>query len=159
MNTFGYVEGNPLSLHDSYGLAPGDLFHTQEAAAADAEAYYAENYSQEPAQSFWETVVYGGQRKLINIHSVGACWSYSISGPAIGMASPIGPRGPWKINKLGISGKEGAKGAPSWAKGQRSAVGESGKDFVTRILNQKYGSGNWSKGPGEILHLLEQRAS
>jgi len=45
-----------------------------------------------------------------------------------------------------LSGKEGAKDAPpSWAKGERPYVGESGKDFAKRLMDKKYGPGNWKK--------------
>ncbi len=39
LNTYGYVEGNPLGLSDPLGLAPGDMFATEAAARADALAY------------------------------------------------------------------------------------------------------------------------
>ncbi|MGS6433520.1 hypothetical protein ACUS56_32310, partial [Pseudomonas aeruginosa] len=41
----------------------------------------------------------------------------------------------------------GAKDVPSWAKGDRPYQGESGKDFAKRIMDQKYGKGNWKDGP------------
>jgi hypothetical protein len=46
----------------------------------------------------------------------------------------------------GISGKEGAKNVPSWVRGERPNVGESGKDFADRLLGAKYGIGNFSTG-------------
>ncbi len=49
-----------------------------------------------------------------------------------------------KKPKSNLSGKEGAKDVPSWAKGERPRVGESGKDFAKRILDSKYGEGNYS---------------
>jgi hypothetical protein len=52
----------------------------------------------------------------------------------------------YKAPKSGVSGKEGAKDIPSWAKGQRPKVGESGKDFAKRLLDEKYGEGNYEKG-------------
>lgn len=48
-----------------------------------------------------------------------------------------------QIPKPGISGKEGAKDVPSWAKGERPNISESGKEFAERLLDQKYGKGNW----------------
>lgn len=44
-----------------------------------------------------------------------------------------------KIPKPGVSGKEGSKDAPSWAKGERPNIGESGKDFADRLFGKKYG--------------------
>jgi hypothetical protein len=52
----------------------------------------------------------------------------------------------YKKPKSGVSGKEGAKDVPSWARGQRPKVGESGKDFAKRLLDEKYGEGNYEKG-------------
>jgi hypothetical protein len=52
----------------------------------------------------------------------------------------------YKKPKSGVSGKEGAKDVPSWARGQRPRVGESGKDFAKRLLDEKYGEGNYEKG-------------
>jgi Phage portal protein len=42
-----------------------------------------------------------------------------------------------------LSGKEGAKDIPSWARGNRPYVGESGRDFAKRLMDAKYGPGNW----------------
>lgn len=52
-----------------------------------------------------------------------------------------------KVPVPGVSGKEGAKGVPSWAKGERPKVGESGKSFAGRLLGGKYGKGNYPTGP------------
>ena len=53
-----------------------------------------------------------------------------------------------KVPKPGVGGKEGAKDVPSWAEGERPNVDESGKDFADRLLEAKYGKGNYPKGPG-----------
>ena len=63
-----------------------------------------------------------------------------------------------KVPKSGVSGKEGAKNAPSWAKGQRPRIGESGNNFATRLMNEKYGIGNWKKGPGEEFNQIQKWA-
>jgi uncharacterized protein RhaS with RHS repeats len=52
--------------------------------------------------------------------------------------------GDWFSKK---SGKERASDIPSWAKGLRPNPGESGKDFADRILDERYGPGNYKKGP------------
>lgn len=46
---------------------------------------------------------------------------------------------PLKVPVPKLSGKEGSKDAPSWAKGQRPYVGESGKDFADRLFGDRYG--------------------
>jgi hypothetical protein len=53
-----------------------------------------------------------------------------------------------KKPRSGVSGKQGAKDVPSWAKGERPNTGESGKEFADRLLDQKYGKGNYPTGPG-----------
>jgi hypothetical protein len=42
--------------------------------------------------------------------------------------------------------KKAASGVPSWAKGQKPREGESAQDFAERLLNEKYGRGEWKKG-------------
>jgi hypothetical protein len=45
---------------------------------------------------------------------------------------------------------------PSWAKGARPRVGESGKDFAERLPNEKYGAGNWQSGPGSEASQIQK---
>jgi RHS repeat-associated protein len=63
----------------------------------------------------------------------------SISGPTI-LQSESG----FKVPIPRLSGKEGAKDVPSWAKGKRPFVNEPGKDFAGRLMNDQYGKGGWS---------------
>jgi hypothetical protein len=42
-----------------------------------------------------------------------------------------------------LSGKEGAKDVPSWARGKRPYIGEHGRDFAKRLMDDQYGRGNW----------------
>ena len=51
-----------------------------------------------------------------------------------------------KIPKSGTA-KERSTDAPSWVKGERPNVGENGNDFAKRLMDEKYGPGNWKKGP------------
>jgi hypothetical protein len=61
---------------------------------------------------------------------------------------------PYKTPKKGGTGKAGSTDIPSWAKGERPYQGESGKDFATRIMDEKYGPGGWSsKGSREFSQL------
>jgi hypothetical protein len=62
----------------------------------------------------------------------------------------------YKTPKAGVSGKEGAKDVPSWAKGERPKVNESGKDFAKRLLDKKYGEGNYDKGPGSEFNKIQK---
>jgi RHS repeat-associated protein len=61
-----------------------------------------------------------------------------------------------KTPKSGVSGKDGAKDAPSWARGERPHKGESGKQFADRLLDKKYGKGNYRKGPGSEHSKLQK---
>lgn len=62
----------------------------------------------------------------------------------------------YKKPKSGISNKEGAKDAPSWAKGKRPYKWESGKDFAKRLLDDEYGSGNYDTGPGSEFNKIKK---
>ena len=46
------------------------------------------------------------------------------------------------------SKKERSTNAPEWSKYKKQKKGESKKQYATRILNEKYGKGNWGKGSG-----------
>lgn len=52
-----------------------------------------------------------------------------------------------------LSGKEGAKDIPSWARGKRPYVGENGGDYAQRLMDDQYGRGNWDKNDPEYRHL------
>lgn len=54
------------------------------------------------------------------------------------------------------SGKEKASNAPSWAHGNKPYKGESGKDFAKRLMDSKYGSGNYDKGPGSEYNQIRK---
>jgi len=61
----------------------------------------------------------------------------------------------YKVPKPG-SGKERADDIPSWARGQRPKVGEAGKDFAKRLLDQKYGPDQYPKGPGSEFDKIRK---
>ena len=54
------------------------------------------------------------------------------------------------------SGKEKASDIPSWSKGETPQPGESGKDFADTLLENKYGKGNFPKGPGSEYNKLKK---
>ena len=56
----------------------------------------------------------------------------------------------------GKSAKEAAKDVPSWAKGNKPYKNESGNDFAKRLLDEKYGKGNYPKGPGTEYNQIRK---
>ncbi len=54
------------------------------------------------------------------------------------------------------SGKEKGSDIPEWAKGLKKQPGESGKDAAKRILDERYGSGNYRTGPGSEYNKLKK---
>jgi hypothetical protein len=80
-------------------------------------------------------------------------------GPTGPVEAPPGTQ--YKEPIPGLSGKEGAKNPPSWVKNEGYGfprVGEAGEDFATRVLNAKYGQGNWSRGPGTEFNKIQKWA-
>lgn len=61
-----------------------------------------------------------------------------------------------KVRIPGKSGKEAAKNAPSWARGEAPHIGESGKAFAKRLMDSKYGEGNYKTGPGSEFNKLQK---
>ena len=54
------------------------------------------------------------------------------------------------------SGKEKASDIPSWAKGEKPKDGESGNDYARRLMDKKYGKGNYKTGPGTEYNKLRK---
>ena len=52
-----------------------------------------------------------------------------------------------------LSGREGAKNIPSWARGSRPYIGENGRDFAKRLMDEKYGPGEWRPADAEYRQL------
>ena len=61
-----------------------------------------------------------------------------------------------KKTKTGLSVKEAAKDVPSWAKGQRPLATENGRQFAERLLDEKYGKGNYPTGPGSEFNKIKK---
>ncbi len=61
-----------------------------------------------------------------------------------------------KKKKTKRSEKERATDVPSWAEGQKPLPDESGKDFAERLLDEKYGKGNYSRGPRTEYNRLQK---
>jgi hypothetical protein len=53
-------------------------------------------------------------------------------------------------------GREGATDIPSWARGTAPGQGESGKDYAKRLMDEKYGDGNYDTGPRSEYNKLKK---
>ncbi len=62
----------------------------------------------------------------------------------------------YKKKKSGLSGKEAADDVPSWAEGERPLTTENGPDFAKRLLDDKYGAGNYPTGPGSEFSKIKK---
>lgn len=51
------------------------------------------------------------------------------------------------------SGKNKATDIPSWANGKRPYTWENGKNYAQRLMDEKYGKGNWKKSSQEYNKL------
>ena len=71
-------------------------------------------------------------------------------------AKPTDAQPQFKNPKPGLTGKEGAKDIPSWAQGQRPLTNENGEAYAKRLLDQKYGSGQWKDGPTSEFNQLKK---
>ncbi len=54
------------------------------------------------------------------------------------------------------SGKEKANDVPSWARGKRPNPGENGNDFARRLCDERYGPGNYNKGPTSDFNRIKK---
>lgn len=70
----------------------------------------------------------------------------------------VGANATHKVRKPGLSGHDAATDIPSWARGERPLLNEKGRDFATRLLDQKYGPGNYRKGPDSEFSKLQKYA-
>jgi len=61
----------------------------------------------------------------------------------------------YKKSKSG-SGKEKSNDIPSWAEGKRPLVGENGKDFAKRLLDERFGENNYKKGPSSDFDKIKK---
>ena len=66
------------------------------------------------------------------------------------------PQPQHKNPKSGLSGKEGAKDIPSWAKGERPLVGENGDAFAKRVLDKQFPGKKHETGPDSDYSKLKK---
>ena len=63
-----------------------------------------------------------------------------------------------KVRMLGLSGHDASTDIPSWASDNAPLINERGRDFAQRLLDKKYGPGNYPKGPGSEFSKLPKYA-
>ena len=63
----------------------------------------------------------------------------------------------YQVPASGKSAAEAARDVPSWAKGNRPLVGENGKSFAKRLMDEQYGKGKWKDtGPGSEYNKVKK---
>ncbi len=55
-----------------------------------------------------------------------------------------------------MSAHDAATDIPSWAKGEAPLLNENGKSFARRLLDEKYGAGNYPTGPGSEFSKIKK---
>ncbi|MGH7868550.1 MAG: hypothetical protein ACREP9_13225 [Candidatus Dormibacteraceae bacterium] len=56
----------------------------------------------------------------------------------------------------GLSGKEAADDVPRLGAGEQPLTTENGHDFAKRLLDDKYGAGNYPTGPGSEFNKIKK---
>jgi hypothetical protein len=126
------VGNDPINYCDLLGLTPEtDLF----AAIARGSAADIETVLSVYAEVLQPSAVAQGQAALARIAANEA--------RKIACAEVL--RRAFKKKRSGLSGKAASSDKPSWVK-EGPRVGEKGEDFATRLLDEKYGQGGWTRG-------------
>jgi RHS repeat-associated protein len=132
VNLYGMVGNDPINYCDLLGLTPEtDLF----AAIARGSAADIETVLSVYAEVLQPSAVAQGQAALARIAANEA--------RKIACAEVL--RRAFKKKRSGLSGKAASSDKPSWVK-EGPRVGEKGEDFATRLLDEKYGQGGWTRG-------------
>ena len=170
LNLYGYVRNNPLSRNDPDGHCniDGEQHHalwcfghtlgiTQTVAeeAKDArsqiEQMHGSQVNGKSPQDFIrgmnDAQVISANGKIANalMQYMTSQGSSEYAGVAL-----------YKVKKAGLSGKEASSEIPSWAEGEAPLLSENGKKFATRLLNEKYGAGNWKTGTSTEYSQLQK---
>ena len=75
-----------------------------------------------------------------------------------GVHRGVGANATRKVRKPGMSGHDAATDIPSWARGEAPLLNENGRSFSKRMLDEKYGVGNYPTGPGSEFSKLKKFA-
>lgn len=184
LNAYGFAGGDPVNFSDPYGLCPEWLTHKPcravDAAAATTGAIIGGVLGggggaigglgcglAAPVCSPAFSVAGAGAGALQGA-AIGLSLSNTVRALTDGIenafansregtgSESVEPQ--YKVRKPGQSGKEAANDAPSWARGERPYVNENGNQFARRLLNEKYGEGNWGTGPRSEYNMLRKYA-
>lgn len=151
LHKYLYANGNPVNAIDPSGLfalVMMDAFALIAIIAIIATAYYLTSFpnSEESGEGF---------SSLQDIRDfLDSLVNFSKDGESSDSDSDKRER---KKPKSG-SGKEKATDAPSWLKkkGETPFVGESGKEFAKRVMDEKYGEGNYDTGPKSEFNKIKK---
>jgi RHS repeat-associated protein len=171
LNLYSYLRNNPLSGTDPDGHSPEWWQRFWNGLAGYGRVTNAERDARIAQQRQWlidhspddaTKDHYRNAAGKVVFEAYGCMQSASCLQDAINAGQVavqvVGAVAAYKVPVPGLSGKEGAKDAPSWAKQYKPRVGESGKEFATRLLNEKYGQGNWKSGPGTEFNQIQKWA-
>jgi hypothetical protein len=170
MNLYGFASGDPVNFADPFGLCPIDLIGVRGFLCNTIEVLSI------AAGADLGAIGGGGAGLLTGPGAIAATPVGAYAGAAAGAGigaiagraltnylfadNPAGRsknQPQYKEPVSGATGKEAASDVPSWAKGNRPYVGESGKDFARRLLDQNYGKGAWGgTGPGSEFNKIKK---
>ena len=173
LNLYSYAGNNPLSRDDPGGhfwqqlwnWLQGNGWYTNQQLVDQHRAWLLEHWMTKDPNG--PKVINGLSDKQVNFaykcfqsDECSSGWNDYVDKAKSGAEAAAGAIAQFKIPVPGISGKEGSKDAPSWAKqsGAKPKVGESGKQFAKRLLDEKYGAGNWKSGPGTEANQIQKWA-
>jgi RHS repeat-associated protein len=157
MNAFGFAGGDPVNYGDSFGLygCPNDDIWCLLAKAGweglggilgllggGAGGFVASAPCLEICApvAMPAAAAAGG---VAGVHIAGRIFDDIVESRASGSGPQSGSQPEYKTPVSGATGKEAARDVPSWAKGNRPRIGESGKDFAKRMMDEQYGAGEW----------------
>lgn len=102
------------------------------------------------------TAWYGWGNSAAAAASRAAAAAKAAADAAAAAAADAMPKGPVPIILPRASGKEAADDLPSWAEGTKPCPGKSSEQQTKDMLDNKYGPGNWNKGPGSEYNKIKK---
>ena len=127
------------------------IFKANPAYQALQHGYNAYQLAQNPCSSNWSIVGQSAEALGYGIATAGTAASIAAAGSGLAEGGID-----WGSDAGSIGGGYGKSQVPSWVfnEGYAAEVGESPVQAATRIMNERYGSGNWAKGPGTEFNQI-----